>query len=319
MSSKYISIIVPVYNARPYLATLVGSILNQTHQNFEVILVDDGSTDGSADVCDAVAERDSRIRVIHKKNEGQSAARNAGLAIASGEYIAFADHDDLLHPRMYEYMMAAMKKYNTQVCACDFRNVDQQDMDAICFDMEQPAVSVVEQREWLHDLFRPTWRTPIWNKLYHRSVLSDIQFGTYRLGEDNMLSYQVLKKAGRTAFVHMPLYFQRMHGDNFEFTGIRYFTDLLRAKETILRDVKSCFPEEYSRFQKLFLYECVRIYNCYADIADSQYDIQIKETLKIMNRNSRGILLSDLPIGHKILFTKLRTIKPGRMKGKIVI
>lgn len=314
-----ISVIVPVYNAGVYLCPLINSALTQTWNNIELILVDDGSTDGSADVCDAAAERDSRVRVIHKKNEGQSAARNAGLAIASGEYIAFADHDDLLHPRMYEYMMAAMKKYNTQVCACDFRNVDQQDMDAICFDMEQPAVSVVEQREWLHDLFRPTWRTPIWNKLYHRSVLSDIQFGTYRLGEDNMLSYQVLKKAGRTAFVHMPLYFQRMHGDNFEFTGIRYFTDLLSAKETILRDVKSCFPEEYSRFQKLFLYECIRIYNSYVDAAESQYDVQIKETLKIMNRNSRGILLSDLPIGHKILFTKLRTVKTERLKGKIVI
>lgn len=314
-----VSMIVPVYNAGFYLNPLICSVLDQTWNNLEVILVDDGSTDGSADICDAAAKQDSRVRVIHKKNEGQSAARNAGLAIASGEYIAFADHDDLLHPRMYEYMMEAMKQYDTQVCACDFRNVNQQDMDAICFDMEQPAVSVVEQQEWLHDLFKPTWRTPIWNKLYHRSVLADIHFGAFRLGEDNMLSYQVLKKAGRTAFIHMPLYFQRMHGDNFEFTGIRYFTDLLRAKETILRDVKSCFPEEYSRFQKLFLYECVRIYNSYVDIANPQYAPQQEETMKLIKRNSCGIWLSDLPIGHKVLFTKLRIVKQDGLKDKIVI
>lgn len=314
-----VSMIVPVYNAGFYLNPLIYSVLTQTWNNLEVILVDDGSTDGSADICDAAAKQDSRVRVIHKKNEGQSAARNAGLAIASGEYIAFADHDDLLHPRMYEYMMEAMQQYDTQVCACDFRNVNQQDMDAICFDMEQPSVSVVEQQEWLHDLFKPTWRTPIWNKLYHRSVLADIHFGAFRLGEDNMLSYQVLKKAGRTAFVHMPLYFQRMHGDNFEFTGIRYFTDLLRAKETILRDVKSCFPEEYSRFQKLFLYECVRIYNSYVDIANPQYAPQQEETMKLIKRNSCGIWLTDLPIGHKVLFTKLRIVKQDGLKDKIVI
>ena len=316
MSGKFISIIVPVYNAGPYLAPLVGSILNQTHQNIELILVDDGSTDGSADICDAAEAKDSRVRVIHKENGGQSAARNAGLAIAAGEYIAFADHDDLLHPRMYEYMMEAMQQYDTQVCACDFRNVNQQDMEAICFAMEQPAVSVVEQQEWLHDLFRPTWRTPIWNKLYHRSVLADIHFGAFRLGEDNMLSYQVLKKAERTAFVHMPLYFQRMHGNNFEFTGIQYFTDLLRAKEAILKDVKLHFPEAYVRFQKLFLYECVRIYNSYADLANPQYAPQQEETMKLMKRNSRGIWLTDLPIGHKVLFTKLCC---RRIRGKIII
>lgn len=314
-----ISVIVPVYNAGSYLQPLIDSVLKQTWWKLELILVDDGSTDGSADVCDAAAKQDSRVRVLHKENGGQSAARNAGLAIARGEYIAFADHDDLLHPRMYEYMMETMQRYNTKVCACDFQNVDQKDMDSICFDMEQPSTSVVEQGEWLRDLFRPTWRTPVWNKLYHRSVLMDIQFGTFRLGEDNMLSYQVLKKAKRTAFVHMPLYFQRMHGNNFEFTGIRYFTDLLQAKEMILRDIKIHFPGDYMRFQKLFLYECVRIYNNYADVADSQYTTQKIEVLKMMKRNFRGIWLTDLPIGHKVLFTKLGIRKPESLDGKIVI
>ena len=111
-----ISVIVPVYNAGVYLRPLINSALTQTWNNLELILVDDGSTDGSADICDAAAAKDSRVRVIHKENGGQSAARNAGLAIAAGEYIAFADHDDLLHPRMYEYMMEAMQQYDTQVC-----------------------------------------------------------------------------------------------------------------------------------------------------------------------------------------------------------
>lgn len=317
--TNLISVIVPVYNAGSYLQPLIDSVLKQTWSKLELILVDDGSTDGSADVCDAAAKQDSRVRVLHKENGGQSAARNAGLAIARGEYIAFADHDDLLHPRMYEYMMETMQRYNTKVCACDFQNVDQKDMDSICFDMEQPSTSVVEQEEWLRDLFRPTWRTPVWNKLYHRSVLMDIQFGTFRLGEDNMLSYQVLKKAKRTAFVHMPLYFQRMHGDNFEFVGICYFTDLLRAKELILNDVAVQFPTEYTKFQKLFLYECIRIYNNFVEQNSPGFEEQKKETLELIKRNSKGIWMSNMPIGHKILFSKLNLLHKGCHMGKIII
>lgn len=314
-----ISVIVPVYNAGPYLQPLIDSILNQTWHNLELILVDDGSNDGSGVVCDAAALQDSRVCVIHKENAGQSAARNTGLEYASGDVIAFADHDDILHPNAYEDMMEAMQKNNTLVCACDFLNVQQRDMESIIFDMEKPEISVVECEEWLRDLFTPSWRTPIWNKLYHRSVLQDIRFGTFRLGEDNLLSYQVLKACHRTAFVHKTLYFQRMHGDNFEFTGIRYFTDLLRAKERILKDVKSSFPAEHKQFQKRLLYECIRIYNSYVDTGDSQYAAQKRETIDIFKRNLRGLWRSDMPIGHKILFTKLRIKNADTFKQRIVI
>lgn len=105
MSSPLISVIVPIYNVAPYLADCVDSIINQTYTNLEIILVDDGSTDGCGAMCDEYAQKDARIRVIHKQNGGQSSARNAGMDIMTGEYVAFVDSDDWLRNDTYSLCM----------------------------------------------------------------------------------------------------------------------------------------------------------------------------------------------------------------------
>lgn len=114
-----LSVIVPVYNAEKFLNTCVDSILNQTFSDLEVILVDDGSPDASGAVCDRYAEEDKRVHVIHQKNAGVSAARNAGLDFASGEYMTFVDSDDFIDAGMYEKMLAVAKKYDCDVVMCD--------------------------------------------------------------------------------------------------------------------------------------------------------------------------------------------------------
>lgn len=111
-----VSVIVPVYNAEKYLKECVDSILAQTVQDIEVILVDDGSTDSSPRICDAYTVQDGRVRVIHKQNGRAASARNAGMRVAIGEYIAFVDSDDWISPEMYEKMLAA----NADVCLCDY-------------------------------------------------------------------------------------------------------------------------------------------------------------------------------------------------------
>ena len=111
-----ISVIVPVYNAEKYLTECVESILNQTIEDIELILVDDGSTDGSPAMCDAFAAQDPRVKVIHKPNGRASSARNAGIRAATGEYIAFVDSDDWISPDMYEKMLEP----NADVCLCDY-------------------------------------------------------------------------------------------------------------------------------------------------------------------------------------------------------
>ena len=113
-----ISVIVPVYKVEDYLGRCVDSLLNQTYENLEIILVDDGSPDGSGKICDAYAERDGRVRVIHKENGGLSSARNAGLDIAGGEYVGFVDSDDWMDEHTYEWFMDMMLQEDLKlVCA----------------------------------------------------------------------------------------------------------------------------------------------------------------------------------------------------------
>lgn len=114
-----ISVIVPVYKAEKFIERCVNSILNQTYQDIEVILVDDGSPDACPQICDEYAIRDSRVKVIHKENGGVSTARNAGLDMARGDYIAFVDSDDYLEPCMYEKMMKKALEYECDIVMCD--------------------------------------------------------------------------------------------------------------------------------------------------------------------------------------------------------
>ena len=118
-----ISVIVPVYNVEKYLRKCIESILNQTFREFELILVDDGSTDSSGKICDEYALKDSRIKVIHKENGGASSARNAGLDVAKGEYIGFVDSDDWIEMDMYGELYRLIKENNTDISVCGINNI----------------------------------------------------------------------------------------------------------------------------------------------------------------------------------------------------
>lgn len=120
MNQGMVSIIVPVYNVENYLRECVDSILNQTYKNFELLLVDDGSKDSSPAICDEYAQKDSRVVVIHKENEGPSLTRNRGIDEAKGEFIVFVDSDDLILPEMLEKMTTAINRYQTDLCLCGF-------------------------------------------------------------------------------------------------------------------------------------------------------------------------------------------------------
>lgn len=117
-SSPLISIIVPVYNVEPYVSKCLESILRQTYQNIEIIIIDDGSTDGGSDICDAYAHKDKRIKVIHQSNEGVSGARNVGLRIAKGEFIGFVDSDDWIEADMYEYLLQNIQQQDADIAIC---------------------------------------------------------------------------------------------------------------------------------------------------------------------------------------------------------
>lgn len=172
-----ISVIVPVYNVKNYLEDCVQSITHQTYPDLEILLIDDGSDDGSGEICDRLQMTDARIRVFHEKHKGVSGARNKGLKEAAGAYIAFVDSDDVLEPDMYTYLIRLLKTHEAQIAACSgWYKYDagvgkkfESPADVVCMNGRE-ALGVLHERSYL--------RAYVWNKLFQREVLDGIRFST---------------------------------------------------------------------------------------------------------------------------------------------
>ncbi|WP_214830354.1 glycosyltransferase [Exiguobacterium sp. s56] len=205
-----ISVIVPVYNVEKYLRKCVESIVNQTYTNLEIILVNDGSSDSSALICDMVAEEDSRIKVIHQKNGGLSAARNAGLNISNGKYVSFIDSDDYLEAVFYEMLFRLMRKYNSDIVQCNFKRVyesDTKDINALQRSHDAP-VFVLNSREALYNLFNENYVQTVisCNKLYKKELFNNIRFPIGKLHEDEFTTYKLLYASKKTVVTTEELY-----------------------------------------------------------------------------------------------------------------
>lgn len=212
-----ISIIVPVYNVENYLQATLDSILNSTYQDFEIILVDDGSTDDSGQICDQYAGFDHRIHVIHQANAGISAARNAGLSRATGEYIGFVDSDDLIHPHLFQVLYDAITSGDYDfsmvlgmIVADDFDYSDLKDKEISLI----PPTSKLEKHDMLMGLMGATLEDyqfmVVWNKLYKRSFIHDLRF-INTASEDLEWNSQVYMRMNSAVFVAAKLYYWVHH------------------------------------------------------------------------------------------------------------
>ncbi len=187
-----ISIIVPVYNIFEYLPRCVHSITAQTYENLEILLVDDGSTDGTDKLCDELAKEDSRIKVFHKENGGSSSARNLGIAKAHGEYLGFVDSDDFVEPDMYERLYAEIVKYNAKMAQIGRDEIDEQGnkLPNIC---EPPAEDeFVGKEDFLKELLMHRGDCSFCTKLIHRELFQDREFPVGKLNEDFHLMIELL-------------------------------------------------------------------------------------------------------------------------------
>lgn len=201
-----ISVIVPVYNVEAYLSRCVESIRNQTYQNLEIILVDDGTKDRCNVLCDEYALEDSRIRVIHKENGGLSSARNAGIDSAQGEYLAFVDSDDWIEPDTYEAMLAAAQKYGVKLVCAGRYDVDSK-TDRKTLGLCPQKEESVSAKEVLRRIF--TWDnmdSAAWDKLYDHSLFREIRFPLGKVCEDVPIMYRIVLDAGEVAMLNKPIY-----------------------------------------------------------------------------------------------------------------
>jgi glycosyltransferase involved in cell wall biosynthesis len=208
-NTPVVSVIVPVYSVERYLQQCIDSICKQTYENLEVILVNDGSPDNCGEICDRNAVLDSRIVVIHKENGGLSSARNVGLDIAKGEYIAFVDADDTIHPCFIEKLLEMCLRYNCDIAQCDYLAVSEDSLSLPLNPWQE--ISFYDGRQALHELCRGGVNaikyTVAWNKIYKRKLFRYIRYPVGRIHEDEFTTYQVFWKAKKIAITRQYLYY----------------------------------------------------------------------------------------------------------------
>ena len=202
---KKISIIIPIYNVEKYLPACVESILQQTYKNLEVILVDDGSPDQCPVICDELAQKDDRIRVIHQKNKGLSGARNTGIDNAQGDYLIFVDSDDTVEQTLVEELYTYAEKWNCAIVACG-RNYIFEDGQIVCkIAHDESKVYGFEEAMQEMNSFR-LFDMSAWAKIYRKELFEDIRFPEGKLSEDYYIMYKLFDKAQTIGYVAKPLY-----------------------------------------------------------------------------------------------------------------
>ena len=254
---KLISVIVPVYNVKNTLEFCIKSICSQTYKFLEILIVDDGSTDGSDLICDRLQKTDTRIKVFHKNNGGLSDARNFGLKNATGDIISFIDSDDVIHCRFYEVLISYLLKYNAEIVSSsiiDFYNFDFSLQFKINQDIkinqcsEYNGINII--KEYLNPSKIRTIHHSACIKIYDKKVLDNIHFPCGKLHEDLFFTFKVLLNAKKLVYIDEKLYFHYINKfsisntyneRNFkdEFSATKEVFEFLEIKPELSVDVKS--------------------------------------------------------------------------------
>ena len=195
-----ISVIIPVYNVEQYVGRCIESVINQTYKMLEIILVDDGSTDMSGEICDDYSVKDSRIKVIHKKNGGLSDARNAGIREFTGKYVTFIDSDDYISTHMINDMMDILLRENAEIIQCNFIEGEK----GGCYFPTEGGYDVYDN----HAIFELNeTKISVCGKIYNRRLIENHFFPKGRKNEDEFYTYKCLYESNRTVLLHRQLYY----------------------------------------------------------------------------------------------------------------
>lgn len=203
MNEQIISVIIPVYKVEPYLRKCLDSVVGQTYRNLEIILVDDGSPDNCGAICDEYAAKDGRIKVIHQQNAGLSAARNAGLRIASGEYLGFVDSDDWIEPEMFGTLLNGLRDTSTDIAVCGRYEEYKDHKVPYCW----PEVQVLDTEQALGELLRnDRMQNLVWDKLYRKGLFEEVWFPEGKTFEDMAVMHWLFLRAKKVVCLPAVMY-----------------------------------------------------------------------------------------------------------------
>jgi glycosyltransferase involved in cell wall biosynthesis len=265
--SPRISVIVPVYNMEVYLEACISSIINQTFTDLEIILINDGSMDCSGSICDQFQQLDHRIRVHHKANQGLSSARNTGIDLSTGEYLAFVDSDDTIKEDMLELLYQQITEKDADFVFCDYYRKEEIDSipPMITGILESKLLNQKQLFEWLY-LPEYCIILPVsWNKLYKKELFHNLRFPEGRYHEDEFLIHKIIAKTHKAVFLNAKLYGYLLRSNSIVGTGnLKMKKDILDA----LHDRTVFFQEQgnkemYLRSLRFYIrktiWECMKI------------------------------------------------------------
>ena len=291
-----ISIITPIYQAEKYLEILINSIINQTYHDWELLLIDDGSIDGSAEICDCYAHKDNRIRVFHKANGGVASARNQAMDMATGEYLAFADSDDWVEPCWLERLYKTAKEQEADIVVSDF--YVEYPQKTIMRSKDDDDVIVLNRKDALFLTFQDKITSYLWSMLIRRDIAQE-RFAPYRAFEDYATLFAWMFHANRIVLLHTPLYHYRQYAYSCLHSNMKQnLTDYIEATITRYELVKesSFLQDNISQFNAAYIYSLVKGLK---DIVRSPYDNDFKQ--KLLKKVSAEIQTVKLPSPYKML------------------
>lgn len=278
---KKLSVIIPIYKVEKYLCRCIDSILQQTYSNLEIILVDDGSPDNCGTICDAYAEKDSRVKVLHKKNAGVSAARNSGIEMASGEYIAFIDSDDYIASNMFGEMVDLLEKNNLDIISCDAFIAKG---DKIIGEAGDGKLFIFEKQEIVEKSLNDCDNNA-WGKIYKRQAIGDVRFPEGRLFEDTATAYLFFNNCNRAGHVNKAYYYYYRNPNSITQTAFNtkarmdFVLGYIERLNFALENKLNCVPQCKSLLMKAILSCLTAIYANDADYHNDDNYITLKELI----------------------------------------
>ena len=310
-----LSIVVPIYKVEEYLDDCINSILEQTFKEFELILVDDGSPDKCGQICDKYADKDRRIKVIHKKNGGLSSARNAGINVAKAKYIGFVDSDDIIDKNMYMNLIKLASMNDADIVCCDilkFYNYK----EILEKENTMENIKIFNNIEAIRNLYNDLYLDTVvaWNKIYKRSLFKDIRFPVGKLHEDEFTTYKLIYESKKIIYTNQKLYYYRQTPNsimNSKFNVKRL--DILEAFEERQKFVKQVGNKElYSDTLKAYFRLLMGMYiKCKENDLENEILNEIKEKSKKIY--GECIKCINISLKTKVLFTIFR-LSPSMYK-----
>jgi len=288
---KKISIIIPIYNVEDYLKKCLDSIVNQTYKNLEILCINDGSTDKSGKICDDYAKKDNRVRAIHQTNAGVTAARNAGMAASTGEYLTFIDSDDWIEPDMYQSLTDAITKTGADVAVCDYNLIYDDRIDYNYSNMKEETIDLTDGiTDYFYKYcacYKPN--NYLWTRLYKTELIKSygVKFGNYKIADDTLFNFMLLPYIKKVTNISGAYYNYLQRTNSNVYTSARKSNLAKSYAETfsaLLNYIRDKGFEEYQTVMPIHAYTRLRSTLFYSKLAG----LSSKEIIECIETGFKG-------------------------------